>query len=262
LEGLSLQNQNEHLMIQEDIAFTKRILSNGAAPSNETQQAYATSQEELLSQVKKTAVLLDETRRDVDDFAKKAQSYERSISNRFIEINENVEKQSLEYQSQVKHLSDLVSKTQEHVDEKVNENQIALENLSKELKTVKADISKIDLDNVRMQGEMGRLHRDMSPSEKEISTLVKPLSAKLEILNDRINNLEESVQVGTEPMKPKTPKDEQYGTIYKPALVNIKTNKSTPRTASGANLLGLGETSPVEEKAKVPLQHTPSSIEF
>ena len=262
LESLVLQNQNEHLMIQEDIAFTKRNLASGVAPSSETQQAYSTSQEEVVSQIKKTAVLLDETRRDVEEFAKKAQNYERSISNRFIEINENVEKQSLDYQSQVKHLSDLVSKTQEQSEVKLNENHTAIENLSKDLKTVKADISKIDLDNLRMQGEMGRLHREMSPPQNEISNLVKPLSAKLEILSDRINSLEESVQVGSETIHPKTPREDQQGTIYKPALVNIKSKRNTPRTASDANLLGLEEAPLVDEKTKVPLQHTPSSIEF
>ena len=260
LESQVLQNQNEHLMIQEDIAFTKRLLSNGAAPSNEAQQTYNASQEELLSQIKMTSVLLDETRRDVEDFAKKAQNYERSISNRFIEINESSEKQSLEYQSQVKHLSDLVSKTQEQLDEKLNENQAAVEALSKEIKSVKSEIGKIDLDYVRIQGEMGRLHREISPPEN----LVKPLSSKLEKLNDRIQSLEESVQVGMEPMKPKTPKDNQsQGNIYKPAPVNMKSRKSTPRTASGANLLeGTSPPRTADEPTKVPLQHTPSSVEF
>ena len=273
LESHVLQNQNDHLMIQEDVAFTKRMVSNSSSTnSGEPNQSFSGNHDDLLSQIQKSAVLLEETRRDVDDFAKKAQQYERSISTRFIEINEASEKQALEYQSQVKHLSDLVTKTQEQFDEKFDDSQKDIDHINREIKVVKSDIGKLELDNVRIQGELGRLSRDNSSPNEEINTLIKPISSKLERLQDRISNLEESVaETGSPPKTPKarradvtTPGQDDQGTnsIYKPAPVNIKSgSRGTPRSASKSDSVK-GEDSKPSSPGKVPLQHTPSSVEF
>ena len=127
---------------------------------------------------------------------------------------------------------------------------------------------------------MGRLNWNTSSSSSEgLPSFVKPISSKLDTLVDRISSLEESVQTGIETARQSqkttsqnlkesesilsarhTPKtstsrnirtgedSSEGGNIYKP---NIKSPRSSSRNE-------LNEDIP----EKVPLQHTPSNIEF
>ncbi|KAJ3349980.1 hypothetical protein HDU91_006315, partial [Kappamyces sp. JEL0680] len=289
VEGQALQNQNDHLMITEDIAFTKRLLANGhgAGAAKDGSQLSTGPNEDLMAELQRSLVLIEEARKDAADFAMKAQAYERFTNSRFLEVNEHAEKSSLELQSRVGHLSDLVNKTQAQIDENHEEVLAQMEQASKDMRVLKGEIGKLELENVRIQGEIGRLARDVTAVPNEgLTTLVKPMSSKLDTLADRISSLEDTVQTGIETAKrtgspsrhsgqetdlegaesilsarhtPKTPNsramastDNGSGSIFKP---NLKSGKTTPRSEHR------NEASD-ESSEKVPLRHTPSKVEF
>ncbi len=179
----------------------------------------------------------------------------------------------------------------------------SIDQLSKDFKLIKSEINKLEVDNVRVQGEMARLGRDINtprlPETGMLSTAVKPINSKLDQIADRISSLEESVQQGIdsnrssqaksnsnprtpkdtsgdEEITPKTPKtpqtrtktsdgsEKQEGNIYKPVLSKSNAaSRGTPRMLSKNELFDDDHKSKDEEKSgKIPLQHTPSTVEF
>lgn len=146
LEGQNSQNQNDYLMMQEDLAFTKRLLGQNQEVTN------SNAQPQLLLGDESTA----------------------RLEIRF----KSVEKQSLECKSQVHDLSQLFVSTTEQLDLKCQENHEIAEVLSNEMRLLKLDLNALpssvdDKPNSAFENTLSAYEKPNTPIEKPNSAYEK-----------------------------------------------------------------------------------------
>ena len=151
LESSHLQNQNDHALIQEDLAFTKKSMMTARDEAQEQKN------EEIEAQIQRSNMLLEEARKDVESISRKTQTLERNINEKIVEVNESSEKRAMENASQVDHLRNLVAKTQEQLNSKVDKNGSTIDQVSKEVKLIKAEVNQVEADTAKIKGEMKKI---------------------------------------------------------------------------------------------------------